>query len=267
MLPSMPFIEGVGDELVYAVIFAAPVVFISRHYIRNTLDVLKGGAYIVQKWLGSAWNLIGHHLFSTEITTSAATSGGGEPMPHMNAPHENDCCSICHDTFILPCQANCAHWFCGECILRVWQHSSALQPCKCPICRRPITLLIPSDSVEQQTVVDSDRIMRDIAKYNRFFGGGPVSFLQRVQDMPLLLRRMVSELLDPQRALFLVHRTRIVLCLVLLMCYILSPLDILPESILGIIGLLDDLFVALIVLFYVAMLYRSTLLLQHGGHV
>ncbi len=33
----------------------------------------------------------------------------------------------------------------GECILRVWQHSSVLQPCKCPICRRSITLLIPSE--------------------------------------------------------------------------------------------------------------------------
>lgn len=34
-------------------------------------------------------------------------------------------------------------------------------------------------------------------------------FLQRVRDMPLLLRRMVGELMDPQRAIPLVHRTRI----------------------------------------------------------
>lgn len=36
-----------------------------------------------------------------------------------------------------------------------------------------------------------------------------ICFLQRVRDMPLLLRRMVWELMDPQRAIPLVHRTRI----------------------------------------------------------
>jgi hypothetical protein len=72
----------------------------------------------------------------------------------------------------------------GECILRVWQHTSALQPCKCPICRRPITLLIPSEvpttSPEERT---AEEIMSDIAKYNRIFGGGVVSLIQVCVDM------------------------------------------------------------------------------------
>jgi hypothetical protein len=44
--------------------------------------------------------------------------------------------------------------------------------------------------------------------------------LQRVRDMPLLLRRMVGELMDPQRAIPLVHRTRILffVCLRPLFC-------------------------------------------------
>lgn len=67
----------------------------------------------------------------------------------------------------------------GECILRVWQHSSVLQPCKCPICRRAITLLIPTETSEaQQLDPEVERITRDLAKYNRIFGGGPVSFMQ-----------------------------------------------------------------------------------------
>lgn len=37
-------------------------------------------------------------------------------------------------------------------------------------------------------------------------------------------------------------------------------------GIVGLVGLLDDLLVLVIVLFYLAMLYRSTLLLHHGGH-
>ncbi|KAK8970654.1 hypothetical protein KSP40_PGU006101 [Platanthera guangdongensis] len=31
----------------------------------------------------------------------------------MASPPENDVCSVCHDRFTLPCQANCSHWFCG----------------------------------------------------------------------------------------------------------------------------------------------------------
>lgn len=67
----------------------------------------------------------------------------------------------------------------GECILRVWQHTTALQPCKCPICRRTITLLIPSEVAtappEERT---AEEIISDIAKYNRIFGGGVVSLIQ-----------------------------------------------------------------------------------------
>ncbi|KAH7524965.1 hypothetical protein FEM48_Zijuj06G0175200 [Ziziphus jujuba var. spinosa] len=30
-----------------------------------------------------------------------------------DGPPENDCCTVCHDDFNVPCQANCSHWFCG----------------------------------------------------------------------------------------------------------------------------------------------------------
>lgn len=36
-----------------------------------------------------------------------------------------------------------------------------------------------------------------------------IGIVQRARDMPLLLRRMLWELMDPQRAIPLVHRTRI----------------------------------------------------------
>jgi hypothetical protein len=36
-------------------------------------------------------------------------------------------------------------------------------------------------------------------------------------------------------------------------------------GVLGLVGLLDDLLVIIMVLFYLAMLYRSTLILHHGG--
>ena len=55
----------------------------------------------------------------------------------------------------------------------------------------------------------------------------------------------------------MMFRLRIILCLVAVLVYLLSPLDILPEAVLGIIGLLDDIFIILLVLVYVTIIYRQ----------
>ncbi|ERN18198.1 E3 ubiquitin-protein ligase RNF170 [Amborella trichopoda] len=181
-------------------------------------------------------------------------------------PPTDDICAVCHDNFRLPCQANCSHWFCGDCILRVWRHTSALQPCKCPICRRVVTLLIPSESTTRQRHEPQvSQVLEDVQRYNRLFGGDSVSLLQRIRDMPLLIRRLLRELMDPQRSLPLVFRARIFISMFVSVLYVLSPIDILPEAILGVIGLLDDALIVLVVLLHLAAMYRSALLYRHGG--
>ncbi|KAJ0232023.1 hypothetical protein HA466_0294930 [Hirschfeldia incana] len=104
----------------------------------------------------------------------------------MNRPPENDVCSICHAHFTAPCQANCSHWFCGNCIMRVWSYgSNTSQPCKCPLCRRPISLLVPSEDTTQDR--DDSTVLRDLETYNRRFGGQSSSLIQRMQDLPFLV--------------------------------------------------------------------------------
>ncbi|WOK96419.1 E3 ubiquitin-protein ligase [Canna indica] len=184
----------------------------------------------------------------------------------MESPPAEDFCSICHDDFTLPCQANCSHWFCGSCILRVWHHGSALQPCKCPICRRFITLLIPTDAAVQELQdPEASRVLENIEKYNRTFGGGPSSLTQRLRDLPFFIRRMIRELMDPQRSLPLVFRVRMVFAMILSAIYVLSPVDFVPEGVFGLVGLLDDLIILLIVFLHLATIYRSVLVYRHGG--
>ncbi|KAG9444153.1 hypothetical protein H6P81_015493 [Aristolochia fimbriata] len=182
-------------------------------------------------------------------------------------PPPDDVCPICHDRFALAsaCQANCSHWFCAHCIIRVWQHGSTLQPCKCPICRRQITLLIPSDSRVHHNDSEAGRALEMIEKYNRLFGGGSYSLLQRVQDLPFLIRRLLGELLNPQRSLPLVLRVRAVLAMLLSAAYVISPVDIIPEALFGIVGLMDDLLIVLVVFLHLSALYRSALVYRHGG--
>ncbi|CAL4920029.1 unnamed protein product [Urochloa decumbens] len=145
-------------------------------------------------------------------------------------PPEDDVCSVCHDRFRIPCQANCSHWFCGECIIRVWHHGPAVQACKCPICRRLINLLVPAPLSDQEDHPQVNRILGEIQHYNCIFGGAPRSLTQRLQDLPFFIRRLFREMLDPQRTLPLVFRARMMMMVALSAIYVLSPIDILPES-------------------------------------
>ncbi|KAH7568221.1 hypothetical protein JRO89_XS07G0262900 [Xanthoceras sorbifolium] len=154
----------------------------------------------------------------------------------------------------------------GNCILMVWQHGSAYQPCKCPLCRRQITLLVPVEaSLRQRHDPAVAEILQKIESYNRVFGGQASGLIQRIQDLPFLLRRLFREMLDPQRSLPFVIRSRVYLSMILSVVYIVSPVDIIPEAILGVVGLLDDLLVALIAFLHIATLYRSVLYRRHGG--
>ncbi|XXG88247.1 hypothetical protein AAC387_Pa12g0483 [Persea americana] len=183
----------------------------------------------------------------------------------MDGPPANDVCSVCHDNFNLPCQANCSHWFCAHCIMRVWHFGSALQPCKCPICRRLITLLIPSEASQRlRHAPEASQVLEGVEKYNHLFGGCPDSLIQRLRDVPFLIRRLIRDLMDPQRSLPLVFRVRMIFAMVLSTVYVLSPIDILPEGVLGIVGLLDDLLIVLIVFLHLSAIYRSVLLFRHG---
>ncbi|TVU44030.1 hypothetical protein EJB05_03454 [Eragrostis curvula] len=125
--------------------------------------------------------------------------------------------------------------------------------------------LLPLVLRQQQDDPQLHRILGEIQHYNRIFGGAPRTLTQRLQDMPFFIRRLFRELLDPQRTLPLVFRARMMLMVALSAIYVLSPVDFLPESVLGIVGFLDDLLILLIVFMHLAAVYRSLLVYRHGG--
>lgn len=113
----------------------------------------------------------------------------------------------------------------------VWRHGSILQPCKCPLCRRPISLLVPTeDTIRDRNDPTVTEVLANLETYNRRFGGQSTSLIQvmrailtiksnfsywtfsscqRMQDLPFLLRRLLREMMDPQRTLPLVIRARV----------------------------------------------------------
>ncbi|KAG5520374.1 hypothetical protein RHGRI_033074 [Rhododendron griersonianum] len=261
----------------------------------------------------------------------------------------NDCCSICHGNFHVPCQANCSHWFCGNCILQVWNYGSAFQPCSCPLCRRQINLLIPTDAASQQrNNSEVAEVLGKIERYNRHFGARSNGLIQIIQffcsrtiilmlvlescilpSKPLLLswnlficnpmklynsdfyklrmqqisklmhdfffteiprpsfppQEVVTRYTGPSEITSIRYQNSCLfvsklmsqyaskcssilasgIAMFLSAIYILSPVDIIPEGIVGVIGLLDDALIALICFLHIATLYRSVLVFRHGG--
>ncbi|XP_078441361.1 uncharacterized protein LOC144711291 isoform X2 [Wolffia australiana] len=170
-------------------------------------------------------------------------------------------------SLVSPIAATGSALIAGECILRVWQHGFALQPCKCPICRRSITLLIPSQTLRYQShEPGAAQILDQVQRYNRLFGNAPSGFIQRIQDVPFFLQRLARELMEPSRSIPAMIRMRIIVELVLSMLYILSPIDIIPEGVLGIIGIVDDMFILFIAFLHLSALYRSVLISRHSGN-
>merc|ERR1711862_788167 len=94
---------------------------------------------------------------------------------------------------------------------------------------------------------------------HRVYSGNPRSITQIIRDTPVLLRRLFVELGSP-RGMRLLLQMRIFPQLGLAILYLLSPLDLIPESFFGIVGLFDDLIVIGLLSIIAAGIYRSIVL-------
>ena len=79
-----------------------------------------------------------------------------------------------------------------------------------------------------------------------------------IYDLPTLLHQLFTELFSVG-GLVWVLRLRIILCFCAAALYFVSPLDIIPESVFGFLGLLDDILIILLVLVYVTEMYRRVI--------
>ena len=77
-------------------------------------------------------------------------------------------------------------------------------------------------------------------------------------DFPVLLRHMFRNFFSVN-GLVAMLRVRIVLYLMIVLLYILSPLDIIPEFVFGILGFIDDLAIVGVILLYLTVLFRQSL--------
>nr|XP_017205833.1 E3 ubiquitin-protein ligase RNF170 isoform X3 [Oryctolagus cuniculus] len=145
----------------------------------------------------------------------------------------------------------------GACIIAYWRYGSWLGAISCPICRQTVTLLLTVFGEDDQSQ-DVIRLRQDINDYNRRFSGQPRSIMERIMDLPTLLRHAFREMFSVG-GLFWMFRIRIILCLMGAFFYLISPLDFVPEALFGILGFLDDFFVIFLLLIYISIMYREVI--------
>ncbi|XP_073448167.1 E3 ubiquitin-protein ligase RNF170-like [Aquarana catesbeiana] len=175
-------------------------------------------------------------------------------IPERHQFYSDMSCPVCLQQATFPVETNCGHLFCGPCIIAYWRYGSWLGAISCPICRQTVTLLFPMFQVTEQQ--DVQEMFQEVNSYNRRFSGQPRSLMERIMDLPTLLRHAFREMFSVG-GLFWMFRIRIVVCLLGAFFYLVSPLDIIPEAVFGILGFMDDFFVLFLLLIYISIMYRE----------
>ena len=79
-----------------------------------------------------------------------------------------------------------------------------------------------------------------------------------IYHIPVLIPHIIRQLFTIQ-SLAWTYRIRVMLIFFTVIAYVLSPLDILPESVLGFLGFFDDFFIILCAALYIIIVYREYL--------
>lgn len=168
-------------------------------------------------------------------------------------------------TLGIPVETNCGHLFCSECLLRFHQVSTIVSALNCPVCRQRVTLLMWDRSAQQiggGLTPEQRAQVAAIQAYNRRFSGQPRSLIDILRDMPILLRHFVRNLFSVN-GIRLLFRFRSIVFITTCLLYIILPLDLLPEALFGILGLLDDIFIILCAVTWMSIQYRNQMLRDH----
>ncbi|XP_070564321.1 E3 ubiquitin-protein ligase RNF170-like [Ptychodera flava] len=245
-------LEGVGDEVIHSIVLilcaVVPAGIVMLRYQNRGNSIHPENQERVQ----NARRQLG---LNETVPETANDTSNGRPRPARRYAVDTQCPVCLHDAQF-PTETNCGHVFCANCIITYWRHGSWLGAVQCPVCRQQVTMLF-ADFSEQERDSDEGRArLQDINAYNRRFSGEPRPLMDYIRDLPTLLRHAWGEFFS-LGGLVWMFRLRIVLCLLAAILYFVSPLDIIPEAVFGLIGFMDDLFVILLLLIYVSIIYRN----------
>ncbi|KAM3719191.1 E3 ubiquitin-protein ligase [Dirofilaria immitis] len=172
----------------------------------------------------------------TESEESQCSASGDRPLA-LRRFGDDRTCPICFAQASFAVVTNCGHLFCCNCIYGYWQYSASLiTPVKCAVCREIVNLLIPlpTESERENSADEALRCNERLTDYNRRFSNDARPIIDYIRDLPVLVPYMFRVIVSVNGLMFM-FRIRVFLCLFGMAVYILSPFDILPEAVFGIL--------------------------------
>lgn len=242
---NLSFIPGIGDEVILGIVSTCFLV------------------YILYKLV--IWCLGAFGFSETEGLV------GNEELNAGRIRSNNHDCAICLGEASYAIETNCGHIFCGQCIIsyyntiRTSSVTTVISPFDtptCPMCRQRMTVLLLYFSEVERNTADLEEIsarnllIGSVRDYNRRYSGEARSLLEHLRDLPVLLRHLVSFIWSGEGITWL-FRLRIFILGAMAGVYLLSPFDIVPEAVFGLIGILDDIIVLALFALYAGILYRN----------
>jgi RING finger protein 170 len=243
--------EGVGDEIVWTtgligvcglIIF----VYLIKEYIRTATrdNIHPQQEEVVQRAREQL----------REANNNEEEGEGEERQDNEGINAEQYQCPVCLAPVTYPVDTNCGHKFCAQCVLAYWHADRWPAACRCPVCRREVTLLITDQWYERNNrYIETTRQIHD---YNLRMSGQMRPLLSYIYDIPTLLRHLWNDLFTIGGLLF-IHRLHILLVFLIIILYIFIPFDILPEAVIGFIGYADDIIILLGAIIYMTLIYRA----------
>jgi len=221
---SFTYADGVGDEVVnflgFCAFFAPVLALLMYRCLRRTASPISDLPTV-------------RDYRNTNVLPARSQH---ERRPPRDRTAET--CPICIDAVDYPCETNCGHVFCTTCLVGFWRHtrsSSILQRgLICPCCRGYVTMLL--EAFTEQGTHEANAALHDILEYNTATGGQPRTWSEFISDTPVLIRRLLSE-----PTLIGLFSTTTVVLIIVTAIYVISPLDIISETVFGVYGFVDDI--------------------------
>lgn len=168
-------------------------------------------------------------------------------------------CPICMDGYSFAVATSCGHLFCARCFCLHWKRTFYSRQISCPMCRSHVQSLQKRFTEDENARTDAAKlaIVADLDLFNRWYSGQSIPLWQRLRDLPHLFSASIQLLLTGEATPMLL-RSRLVLLSLCVILYIISPLDVIPEMVTGLFGLLDDLLVFFLFGAHLYAIYRAT---------
>ncbi|CAM2710253.1 unnamed protein product [Rotaria socialis] len=237
--------DSISDDTILLVLLTISLIGVSIYYSRRQRNTTI-----------HADNRQNVEAFRERTQQNSRADVTDETSSYIRRPR-HDTCPIClTDSSVLSVETNCGHLFCGQCIITYWKYQmNWMSGMHCPI-----TVLLRCFA-DDETTADNDireTVITNVRDFNRRFSGAPRTFREYIYDIPVLIPHIIRQMFTVQNLAW-TYRLRIILILFTVIAYVLSPLDILPESVLGFLGFFDDLLVTFCAALYVIIIYREFL--------